>query len=116
MIPQVTALLSFFQLLGGALGISIPGTAFANSLKSNIAEHAPGLPDQLVTGVRQSTSVIFDLPAALKAQVVVAYVYALDRVFIVGVPTMIASSLCVFLIRNYNVKERGTKATAAAAT
>jgi len=115
MIPQVTSVLSFFQLLGGALGISITGTVFANSLKSSIAEYAPGLPDQLTTGVRQSISVIFGSPADLKAQVVVAYIRALDWVFILGVPTMIASPLCVLLIKNYNVKEQGAKGAVAAA-
>lgn len=113
MIPQATFVLSFFQLLGGALGISIAGTVFANSIKSNLAEYAPSLPAQLVTGVRQSISIILGLPVDLKAQVVVAYVHALDWVFIVGMPTMTASSLCVFLIKNYNVKERGTKGVAA---
>lgn len=113
MIPQVTSVLSFFQLLGGALGIAIAGTVFANNLKSNLAEYAPGLPNHLAIGVRQSISVIFGLPADLKAKVIVAYVSALDWVFLVGVPTMLASSLCVLLIKNYNVNERGTKGTAA---
>jgi hypothetical protein len=112
MVPQASSVQSFFQLLGGALGITIPGTVFANSLKSNIAKYAPGLSDQLVTGARQSTSVIFGLPDDLKEQVVVAYVHALDRMFVVGVPTMIASSLCVFLIKNHNLKERGTRGAA----
>ena len=115
MLPQATSVLSFFQLLGGALGIAIAGTVFANKLKSNVVDYAPGLPDHLVTGVRQSISVIFDLPADLKAQVVVAYIHTLDCVFIVGVPTMIASSLCVLLINNHNVKQQGTNGAAAAA-
>jgi len=114
MIPQVTSVLTFFQLLGGALGISVTGTIFANNLKSDITVYAPRLPDQLITGARQSISVVFGLPADLKNEVVVAYVHALDWVFIVGVPTMIASSLCAFLIKNHHVKERGTKGVVAA--
>jgi len=88
---------------------------FANNLKSTLADHAPDLPDSLAIGVRQSISVIFGLPADLKANVVVAYVSALDWVFIIGVPTMLASSLCVLLIKSHNVKERGTKGTATGA-
>jgi hypothetical protein len=106
MIPQATSVVTFFQLLGGALGISIAGTVFANNLKSNITVYAPNLPTQLVTGVRQSITVIFGLPAVLRDQVVVAYVHALDWVFILGVPTMIASSLCAFLIKNHHIKSR----------
>src|SRR5258708_38811775 len=116
MIPQVTSVISFFQLLGGALGISIAGTVFANNLNSTLAKFAPRLPNYLAIGVRQSISVIFDLPADLKAEVVVAYVSALDCVFIVGVPTMLASSLCVLMVKNYNVKGRGTEGTATGAT
>lgn len=115
MIPQATSIITFFQLLGGALGISIAGTVFANTLESNITIYAPSLPNQLIAGVRQSISVISGLPSDLKDQVIVAYVHALGWVFIVGVPTMIASSMCVILIQNYNVKERGAEGVAAAA-
>lgn len=115
MIPQATSVITFFQLLGGVLGISIAGTVFANSLKSNISMYAPTLPNQLITGARQSISIVFGLPADLKHQVIIAYVRALDWVFIVGVPTMIASSLCAFLIQNHHVKERETGGMATSA-
>ena len=114
MIPQVTSIITFFQLLGGALGISIAGTVFSNTLESNITIYAPNLPNKLITGVRQSISVISGLPSDLKDQVIVAYVHALGWVFIVGVPTMIASSICVLLVQNHNVKERGAEGVAAA--
>ena len=114
MIPQATSIITFFQLLGGALGISVAGTVFANTLESNITIYAPNLPNQLITGVRQSISVISGLPTDLKDQVIVAYVNALGWVFVVGVPTMIASSICVLLVQNYNVKERGAERVAAA--
>jgi hypothetical protein len=113
MIAQATSVMTFFQILGGALGISIAGTVFANNLKSNLTVYAPNLPNQLITGARQSISVIFGLPADLKHQVIIAYVRALDWVFIVGVPTMIASSLCVFLIQNHHIKHRATEGVAA---
>ncbi len=115
MIPQATSVVTFFQLLGGALGISIAGTVFANTLESNITTYAPSLPNELITGVRQSISVISFLPSNLKDQVIVAYVHALDWVFMIGVPTMIASFLCVFLVQNHHVKERGAEGVATAA-
>lgn len=108
----MTSILTFFQLLGGALGIAIAGTVFSNNLKAALAEYAPGLPGNLAVGVRQSISVVFGLPADLQAKVLTAYVTTLDWVFIVGVPTMLASSLCVLMIKRYNVKERGTKGKA----
>ena len=115
MIPQATSVITFFQLLGGALGISIAGTVFANTLEYNINTYAPSLPNELITGVRQSISIISSLPSDLKDQVIVAYVHALDWVFMVGVPTMIASSICVLLVQNHQVKERGAEGVAAAA-
>lgn len=115
MIPQATSVITFFQLLGASLGISIAGTVFANTLESNITIYAPGLPSNLISGVRQSISVISGLPSDLKDQVIVAYVHALGWVFVVGVPTMIASSICVLLVQNHNVKERGAEGVEATA-
>lgn len=116
MVPQATSVITFFQILGGALGISVAGTVFANSLNSSITVYAPSLPNQLITGARQSISVIFGLPADLKHQVIIAYVRALDWVFFVGVPTMVASSLCAFLIQNHHVKQRATEGVTTLAT
>jgi hypothetical protein len=44
-------------------------------------------------------------------QVTLAYVSSLDYVFIIGIPTCVIASLCAFMIKNYDLKERGSGGT-----
>ena len=43
-IPQATAVMTFFQRLGGVLGVSIAGTIFSNELARNLLRYAPNVP------------------------------------------------------------------------
>ena len=70
-LPQATALVSFAQLLGGVLGISVCGTVFANELSSGLKKYAPEAPFKLV---RDSVEAIYTLPVEQRAGVIHAYV------------------------------------------
>ena len=112
-IAQATSLVTFLQLVGGTVGIAISGTVFGTRLTSNLVQYEGVIPAETLQAVRQSVSVIFQLPKELQEPVVNAYIAALDYTFIVIVPAAGLASLFALLIRNWNLKERGG-ATAAA--
>jgi hypothetical protein len=116
LIPQATALASFGQLVGGALGIAIGGTVFANQLGRNLGPLRDQLGPQLVQAVRQSVTVVFQLPQELRGPVVDAYVDALATMFIVIVPVLFLAGVFGFIVRDWNLNKRssGNKGVAAA--
>ncbi|GAA5917435.1 hypothetical protein JCM6882_008662 [Rhodosporidiobolus microsporus] len=100
-IPQKTALVTFTQLVGGTIGISIASSLFNTRLSSALKEFAPDAPYDLV---RLSVQAIPTLDAAMQVGVKHAYVEALHRVFIMGVPTGALVMISALLIRNINIK------------
>ncbi|KAG8860948.1 hypothetical protein FRB91_000144 [Serendipita sp. 411] len=109
LIPQATSIVTFFQLMGGILGIAIAGSVFANQLRSSLAIYAPGLDPHIAEAIKNTLSVVSSLRPDQQAQVLMAYVKALNYVFIVSIPTSVLASLSAFLITDHNVKERGSK-------
>lgn len=108
LIPQATSVVTFFQLMGGVLGIAIAGAVFANQFRSNIAIYAPGLDPRVTEAVRTTLTVLSRLDADTAQKVISAYVRSLNYVFIISVPISILACLAGFLITDHNVKERGT--------
>ncbi|KAL5637472.1 hypothetical protein ACGC1H_004034 [Rhizoctonia solani] len=104
MIPQATSLVTFTQLGGGIVGIAIAGAVFANKLSSSLFQIAPDFPAKVAEDVRQSVTIIYTLPPDQRAVVIQAYVYALNYVYLVGVPVCIVASLAAFLIKDHNIK------------
>ncbi len=107
MIPQASALATFGQLVGGTLGISIGGTIFANQLSSSLAPYKDALGPQLVQAVRQSVTVVFNLPPELRQPVVEAYVHSVATMFIVAVPTLVLAGVFGILVKDWNLNKRG---------
>lgn len=112
LIPQASSLLTFFQLLGGVIGIAIAGTIFNNQLVKELGAYAGQIPPDILKAVKQSVTVIFQLPQELQAPVVHAYVKALDYVFIFCVPVAVLASVFSVLVKNWNMKERGANMNA----
>ena len=100
-VPQATALVTFTQLIGGTIGISIASTLFSTQLGTALREYAPDAPFELV---RNSVEAIKTLPLEQQAGVVHAYVVALKPVFVVAVPAGGLTILSSLLIRNLSVK------------
>lgn len=107
LIPQASALVSFGQLVGGTLGISIGGTIFANQLNASLAPYKEILGPELVQAVRQSVTVVFNLPPELRQPVVEAYVHSVATMFIVVVPTLVLAGIFGIIIKDWNLKKRG---------
>lgn len=106
MIPQASSIVTFSQLVGGTIGISIGGTVFANELVRNLGPLASQLGSELVRAVRQSVIVVFQLPQPIQDLVVDAYIHSLATMFIVTVPTLIIAGLLGFAIKGWNLKQR----------
>ena len=116
LIPQASAVASFAQLVGGTLGIAIAGTVFSNQLVHNLSGPiGEALGPDLVRAVRQSVTVVFNLPEQVRQPVVDAYVNAVATMFIVIVPVMGMAGIAAFMIRDWNLKERGGAAAGGAA-
>jgi hypothetical protein len=69
----------------------------------------------VITGVKQSVTVIFMLPKAFQGIVIRAYIAAVNYAFLVVVPGAGITIISAFFIKNWNLKERGVKPGAAAA-
>ncbi|KAL7411362.1 ABC transporter [Mrakia frigida] len=105
LVAQATALGTFFQLIGGVIGISISGTLFNNQLASELSKL--GVSSEIIEGVKASVKTIFALDADLKELVLSGYVKALNPVFIVAVPAGIIATLGGLLVKSYNLKKMG---------
>jgi len=105
MIPQATSLVNFTQLIGGVIGIAIAGTIFSNQLRSSLPDD---LPADIRAAVVASVTIIQTLPDEIKRPVIDAYAKSLQPVFILGVPAGVCATLSALLVKNHNLKERGT--------
>lgn len=106
LIPQASSFNQFCQMLGGAIGVAIAGTIFSNQLSKNLDIYAHSLPPNIIHGVKQSVTVIFELPPEMRAAAVKAYIKSLDYVFILAVPACGVWALLGLMVRNWNLKRR----------
>ncbi|KDQ17239.1 hypothetical protein BOTBODRAFT_105781 [Botryobasidium botryosum FD-172 SS1] len=96
-VPQGTSLFTFSQLMGGVIGITLAGTVFNNELASGLAQYAPQVPPG---PVRDSVSAIYSsVSADLRPGVIRAYVRALQRTYLIGVPAGIIAFLGALMIK-----------------
>ncbi|KAF8597187.1 MFS general substrate transporter [Ceratobasidium sp. AG-I] len=102
-VPQATAVMTFFQRLGGVLGVSIAGTIFSNELARNLLRYAPNVPTEVL---RNSVAAIKSLPQDQREGVVIAYSKSIDSVYLLGVPAGALSILAVLFIRDVSIKGR----------
>ncbi|GAA5880175.1 hypothetical protein JCM8547_006579 [Rhodosporidiobolus lusitaniae] len=100
-IPQKTGLVTFTQLVGGTVGLSIASSIFNTRLSSALHEYAPDAPFELV---HASVEAIKTISEELQPGVVHAYVLALNRVFIIGVPAGALAMVSALLVRNISIK------------
>jgi len=91
----------------------IAGAVLGNQLSKNLAQYASIIPQEAIDGVKQSVTVIFMLPSFLQQIVITAYVGALNYTFIVVVPAAGVTIVSALFVKNYNLKNRGTKADTA---
>jgi len=103
-IPQATALVTFSQLVGGTIGISVAQTIFNNELAKLIPRYAPEAPFEIVS---RSVEAIYNtaiLPESMRPGVIQAYVEAISTTFAPGLAVGAAAMVFAVLIRNLSIK------------
>jgi hypothetical protein len=74
-------------------------------LSKNLAIY--NLPPDIVKGVKQSVTAIFQLPVPLQAVVVKAYISAIRYAFIIVVPGGGITIISSLFVKGWNLKEKG---------
>ncbi|KAJ7677128.1 ABC transporter [Mycena polygramma] len=101
LLGQATSLATFFQLLGGTLGLGIAEPVFASELDKFLLQYAPDAPAVIV---KQSPTAIYtDLPSAMIPGVVHAYAESLRIVFLLGVPIGGLALIASVFIQNIRI-------------
>ncbi|KAK7052588.1 major facilitator transporter-like protein [Favolaschia claudopus] len=108
---QAQSVVSFFQFLGGMIGLSIAEAVFASEITHFLGRYAPSAPAAIVRN--SPTAIYTDLPAELIPGVVKAYVDSLKVVYILGIPVAALSMIATVFIKNIRiVKEKDAASVA----
>lgn len=108
LVSQATSLVTFMQLLGSSIGLAISSAILSSQLVRKLNSVTPPLPPDIKAAVRESVSVVFTLPDAIRLPVVSAYVDAVKSVFLIIVATAAMSSLASLLISRKRVDIKAT--------
>jgi EmrB/QacA subfamily drug resistance transporter len=97
---------TFFQQIGGSIGVSAFGAIFAHRLASQLSASLPGV--HLTTGGGQSLNPVelTHLPAAIKHEVFAAITYAVQGVFWWAVPAALVVFVLAWLIKEVPLRGR----------
>jgi EmrB/QacA subfamily drug resistance transporter len=97
---------TFFQQIGGSIGVSAFGAIFAHRLTSQLSATLPGV--HLATGGGQSLNPVelTHLPAAIQHQVFAAITYAVQGVFWWAVPAALVVFVLAWLIKEVPLRGR----------
>lgn len=102
-VPTGTAVIVFFQTLGGALFISVGQNVFANKLLQNLAETLPQIDPAVVLGAG-ATSLKSAFPADVHPMIIKAYNHALVECFYPAVAVFCVSFFASFGVEWASVK------------
>jgi EmrB/QacA subfamily drug resistance transporter len=106
-----TSSVTFFRTIGGSFGVAIFGSVFSNRLAAELAAalHGASLPPGFNPAAAQANpAVLQKLPAALRADVLHAYVVSFHAVFLGAVPVALAAFVLTWFLREEPL--RGTAA------
>jgi ABC-type phosphate transport system permease subunit len=108
-----TASANFFRAMGGAVGVAIFGTVFANRLQYWLPRSVPRrLLGHLSPAVLQSSpGTIHTLPRPVQDGVAQAVAHSLDTVFLIAVPIAALGLLVVLFLKEYPLRTWGQEGT-----
>ncbi|HEY6274708.1 MAG TPA: MDR family MFS transporter [Streptosporangiaceae bacterium] len=97
---------TFFQQIGGSIGVSAFGAIFAHRLTSQLSASLPGV--HLSTGGGQSLNPVelTHLPAAIKLDVFAAITHAIQGVFLWAAPSALIVFVLAWLIKEVPLRGR----------
>jgi hypothetical protein len=101
-----TSTATFFRSLGGSLGVALFGAIFASRLADELKTLPGAAAAHLSGGVNVSPAQVHALPASVRHDFLVAFVNALQPVFLVG-----AALTAVTFVLAWGLKEIPLRAT-----
>lgn len=92
-----------FRTTGQVVGVSLSGALLQAVLKKQLRKRIND--EDLISNIRNQSSIIVDLPNHLRQEAIESYVIALRSVFLFGLAAAIATCFCCFLIENRKLPE-----------
>jgi len=96
---------TFFQQIGGSIGVAAFGAVFARRLIESLTAHAPGL-HMSAKGAQLNPATVNHLPALVRADFFVAITHAVTGVFWLVVPAAAIVFLLAWLIKEVPLRGR----------
>ncbi|KAF8987151.1 ABC transporter [Cyathus striatus] len=97
-VPQATSLITFMQLIGSSVGLAATGAVLTSELKSSLRLFASSLSAEVIQEALSSVSAVAHLTPEDKLLVLKAYIRAVDRVFLIGIPSSALAGIAALLI------------------
>ena len=97
-----TSAVTFFRQMGGTIGAAVFGAILANRLSYHLVEQIGPVAATIEESGRINTNnvqAIQNLPEPMKTSVLTAFTYALDDVFLIGVPVVAAALVVAFFLK-----------------
>jgi hypothetical protein len=98
---------TFFRSMGGAIGTAVFGSVLTATLTTAIDDQFPGgAPTGFdVSAVSGTPETIAALPDAVREPLLEAFMDAIDRVFLVGVPVVVVGLVLILFLREIPLRE-----------
>ncbi|KAF8997631.1 ABC transporter [Cyathus striatus] len=112
-VPQATSLITFMQLIGSSVGLAATGAVFTSELKSSLRLFASSISAEVIQNALSSVSAVAHLSPDDKILVLKAYIRAVDRVFLIGVPSSALAGIAALLIGRRTISRSNTTSTVA---
>ena len=98
---------TFFRSMGGAIGTAVFGSVLTATLTASIESQFPGGPPPGfdAAAVSSTPEAIAALPDEVREPLLAAFVDAIDRVFMVGVPVILVAFVLTLFLRELPLRE-----------
>ncbi|KAM3581173.1 hypothetical protein VKS41_006611 [Umbelopsis sp. WA50703] len=100
-IAVITSLGNFFRTIGACFGIASFGTMFNNTLSAQLSKLTLTFP---IAVAEHSFEFVKALPEPLKSQVINAYCFALDRMFLLIIPFAAVAFLSSLFVQHFKLR------------
>jgi EmrB/QacA subfamily drug resistance transporter len=104
---------TFFQQIGGSIGVSIFGVIFARRLTEAMSARLPGVHLTTGGGASLNPATVNHLPAAIRGDVLYSITHAAQGVFFWAAPAAVLTFLLAWFIREVPLRGRAPAAEAA---
>jgi EmrB/QacA subfamily drug resistance transporter len=104
---------TFFQQIGGSIGVSIFGVIFTSRLTRALSARLPGMHLATGGGASLNPAIVNRLPAAIRGDVLYSITHAVQGVFFWAAPAAVLTFLLAWFVREVPLRGRSPAAEAA---